>query len=63
MGFVEALTIVLVLLKAVDVISWPWLYVFLPEMVTICIYIISFIIICIMHNKQKKKIFTKFDRW
>ena len=39
MGVIEILTIVLVALKLVGAIAWPWQVILLPEYVTIVLYI------------------------
>lgn len=38
MGFTEVLTIVFVVMKLIGVISWPWVVVFLPEIIAVGAY-------------------------
>jgi hypothetical protein len=40
MGFLEALTIVFIVLKLVGVITWSWWLVLLPEIIAIALYIV-----------------------
>lgn len=39
MGFTEVLTIVFIVLKLIGVISWGWVYVLLPEIIAVVLYI------------------------
>ena len=40
MGFTEILTIIFVLLKVFDVVSWSWWIVFLPEIIAVAFYVL-----------------------
>ena len=44
------LTIIFIVLKLVGVISWSWLTVFLPLIVTLIVKLISFIVLCWLFN-------------
>lgn len=44
MGFLEALTILFIVLKLCDVISWSWFIVLLPLIIAIIFYIFIFIL-------------------
>lgn len=54
MGFTEVLTIVFIVLKLVNVISWNWFYVLLPEIIAIVFYLVMFIYSTIEYVKMKK---------
>lgn len=43
MGFTEVLTIIFVILKVFDVISWSWWIVFLPEIIAFVLYVVVFL--------------------
>lgn len=58
MGFCEALTIVFVVLKLLDVISWSWWLVLLPGIIAFAFYlfiIVMNIVISINTEKQFEK--------
>lgn len=40
MGLLEILTVVFIILKLVGVINWNWFLVLLPEILSVCFYII-----------------------
>lgn len=63
MGFTELLTIIFVLLKVFDVVSWPWIVVFIPEMIAVVIYIILFIAHTISARKMYKSMRSHFDKF
>ncbi|MGE7793852.1 transmembrane Fragile-X-F protein [Lysinibacillus fusiformis] len=48
MGIAEVLTVVLVLLKLTDVITWSWWFVLLPAIVSFSLYIIIIVVKLIM---------------
>lgn len=48
MGIAEVLTVVLVLLKLTDVITWSWWLVLLPAIVSFNLYIIIIVVKLIM---------------
>jgi hypothetical protein len=51
MGFLEVLTIVFIVLKLMGIITWGWLAVFSPLMVSIAIYILWFLFVfCIVRG-------------
>lgn len=54
MGFTELLTIVFVILRATNVISWGWWLVFLPEIIAVILYVILAIVFGIIARKQHK---------
>lgn len=45
MGILEALTIVFIVLKLINVIDWSWWLVLLPEIIGIGLYILWFLFI------------------
>lgn len=68
MGFAEILTIIFVLLKVFNVITWSWWLVFLPEIIAVGLYIVFFILGILGVNvgarktrKQIRKHFNDFD--
>ena len=63
MGFTELLTIIFVLLKVFDVVSWPWIVVFIPEMIAVVIYIILSIVHTIAARKMYKSMRSHFDKF
>lgn len=44
MGFIEVLTIMLVLCKIIGIINCPWLIILLPEILAVIVYLITLII-------------------
>ncbi|MCE4042892.1 transmembrane Fragile-X-F protein [Lysinibacillus fusiformis] len=48
MGIAEVLTVVLVLLKLTDIITWSWWLVLLPAIVSFSLYIIIIVMKLIM---------------
>lgn len=54
MGFTEVLTIVFIVLKLVNVISWNWFYVLLPEIIAGVFYLVMFIYSTVEYVKMKK---------
>lgn len=50
MGFTEVLTIVFIVLKLVNVISWNWFYVLLPEIIAGVFYLFYYRI----HQNEEK---------
>lgn len=44
MRFFEVLTIVFVALKLMDIITWSWWLVLLPEIIAVILYIVVFIL-------------------
>ena len=42
MGFTEILTIIFIVLKVLDLVSWSWWIVFLPEIIGVGLYMIIF---------------------
>lgn len=63
MGFTEILTIIFVLLKVFEVVSWPWWVVFIPEMIAIVIYIAMFIGSMVTARKMHKTVMKHFDKF
>lgn len=55
----EILTIIFVLLKVFDVITWSWWLVLLPEIIAVGLYLI---ILCVLRlsRKRLKKWFASF---
>ena len=62
MGFTEILTIVFVVLKALGKIDWPWIYVFLPEIIAGGIYILICLAVIIQNYRAHKEIKRLFDK-
>lgn len=54
MGFTEVLTIVFVVLKLFDVISWDWFLCLLPEIIAVSVYA-AFTILLVMADRKKRK--------
>ena len=48
MGFLEVLTLIFITLKLCGVITWTWLQVCIPLIVSACIYVLWFI--CVIIN-------------
>lgn len=44
MGFTEFLTLVFIVLKLIDVITWSWWLVLLPELIGFAFYIALFLV-------------------
>jgi hypothetical protein len=64
MGFTEVLTIIFVLLKCFEVVTWSWWVVFLPEIIAVALYLLFFILgLCGVGStyKKVKKSFKDFD--
>lgn len=55
MGFIEILTIVFIILKALGLIDWSWWLVFLPEIIMAVIYVLLIIANVRMHKKAIKR--------
>lgn len=62
MGITETLTVIFIVLKILNIISWSWFYVLLPEIIGIAIYVIAIIIYIAFsfNNKEYIKI-KKFE--
>ena len=63
MGFTEALTIIFIVLKLLNIIDWNWFLVLLPEIIALTIYLIIVIIGIFQYrsiNKEFKRIKDKF---
>lgn len=54
-GICGVLTIVFVVLKLVGVINWSWLWVLCPSWIDILLTVIILVIIAIIDNKTRKK--------
>ena len=63
MGFTEVLTIVFIVLKLMNIISWSWFFVLLPEIIAFVIYILVMVIIVITAIKGSKGTRKRFDRF
>lgn len=50
-GFLNALTIVFIILKLCKIISWSWLLVLLPTIISLGIWIIIVIIIILLEMR------------
>ena len=59
MGFTEILTIIFVLLKVFDVITWSWWLVFLPEIIAIGLYVLAFLIILLGAGISTTQVFKE----
>ena len=55
-GICEVLTIVFIVLKLVGAINWSWLWVLCPLWIDILLTVIVLVIITIIDNKTRKKI-------
>lgn len=42
MGFIETLTLVFIILKLSNVVSWPWRWVLAPMWLTFCLVVVLF---------------------
>lgn len=56
MGFTEILTIIFIVLKILNVITWSWWLVLLPEIIGVGIYMIMIIGTLTSVNKANKRI-------
>lgn len=65
MGFLELLTIVFVVLKAVGVVDWSWWVVFSPVALAAVLYISWFLVATSFLKNAEKRMFKVFDddRW
>ena len=63
MGFCEVLTIVFVVLKVLEVITWSWWLVFLPEIIAAALYVIAFILPLIGIVPTRKRIRKHFNHF
>lgn len=61
MGFCEILTIIFIVLKVLDIISWSWWVVFAPEIVALVIYVVFFVLSLIGVGKTHKFVKKQFD--
>lgn len=61
MGILGILTIIFVLLKIFDVISWSWWLVFLPLIIEVGIYVIIFAMQGALMFKVKREFDKTFD--
>lgn len=64
MGFTEILTIIFIVLKVLDLVSWSWWIVFLPEIIAVVLYVIGFLIGLLGVGKTAKRMdkhFRDFD--
>lgn len=52
MGFTELLTIVFIVLKLIGVIDWKWIFVILPELIAVGVYM-SYILVLICIDRIK----------
>ena len=59
MGFTEILTLIFVLLKVFDVITWSWWLVFLPEIIAIGLYVLAFLIILLGAGISTTQVFKE----
>jgi len=55
-GFLELLTIVFVVLKALGVISWGWWVVFSPAILAALFYVIWFLVVTTFFRRTHKEI-------
>ena len=62
MGFTEILTIVFIVLKLLNVISWSWWLVLLPEIIAWVIYIAVIIYSLYMNHSISKSTKELFKR-
>lgn len=56
MSFFEVLTIVFVALKLMDIITWSWWLVLLPEIIAVILYIVVFILAYIDEKRKLDEI-------
>lgn len=63
MGFTEILTIVFIALKLLDVITWSWWLVLLPEIIAFVFYAVFFIAGLVGVGKTHKAVRKHFDRF
>lgn len=64
MGFTEILTIIFIVLKVLDLVSWSWWIVFLPEIIAVVLYVTVFLIGLLGVGKTAKRMdkhFRDFD--
>lgn len=63
MGFTEVLTIIFVVLKLIDVISWSWWLVLLPEIIALVIYIPIIVIYFVQVHQYRKELKDFMKDW
>lgn len=51
MGFTEILTLIFIVLKVLNVITWSWWLVFLPEIIAFVFYLVFFTIYFLVLGK------------
>lgn len=61
MGVTEILTIIFVLLKVFNVITWSWWLVFLPEIIAAVFYVFIIAMTVMGANKMSKQLDKLFD--
>lgn len=61
MGFTEILTLIFVLLKCFGVITWPWLLVFLPEIIGVAFYLLVLVLNLCSVRRTHKRVSKHFD--
>ena len=59
MGFTELLTVVFITLKLLNVISWSWWLVLLPEIIAFALYMMVFVL-SLLDVAQTRKMRSKW---
>lgn len=63
MGFAEILTIVFVLAKVFNLVSWSWWMVFLPEIIATVFYLVIFIAGLVGTGGRRKVVRKHFNKF
>ena len=63
MGFTEILTIIFIVLKVFDLVSWSWWIVFLPEIIAVVLYVVFFFAGLVGVGKTTKHVYKHFDHF
>lgn len=59
MGFIEALTLVFIVLKLIGAVHWSWWGVLAPELIAVTVYVIIGVVVL----TTGRKILDKVRRW
>lgn len=62
MGFLEIVTIVLIVLKLTGIIAVSWWIVFLPAIISAVVYFVWFIVATVVIGKTHMNVMKKFDK-
>lgn len=63
MGFLEILTLVFIVLKVLNIVTWSWWLVLSPEIIAFVLYGIMIIGMLFGVNKSRKHVKKTFDKF